>query len=144
MLIVLSLRMKESRKQADVMGKMQAMIRDLQATKQTGDQRLLEAEDEAKSQSRRAESRERTLQEVYSTLLAYEKRCGNNLYTSQDALGVAVEKVLHDLEHANHSLRESLLLVRQCVMFYFTQHFYQGFEMLFLTLYFPFLTHCAS
>ncbi|XP_014027770.2 coiled-coil domain-containing protein 158 isoform X2 [Salmo salar] len=107
------LRMKESRKQADVMGKMQAMIRDLQATKQTGDQRLLEAEDEAKSQSRRAESRERTLQEVYSTLLAYEKRCGNNLYTSQDALGVAVEKVLHDLEHANHSLRESLLLLKE-------------------------------
>uniref|UniRef100_A0A673X8Y3 Coiled-coil domain-containing protein 158-like n=1 Tax=Salmo trutta TaxID=8032 RepID=A0A673X8Y3_SALTR len=107
------LRMKESRKQADVMGKMQAMIRELQATKQIGDQRLLEAEDEAKSQSRRAESRERTLQEVYSTLLAYEKRCGNNLYTSQDALGVAVEKVVHDLEHANHSLRESLLLLKE-------------------------------
>ncbi|XP_035641009.1 coiled-coil domain-containing protein 158-like isoform X2 [Oncorhynchus keta] len=107
------LRMKESRKQADVMGKMQAMIRELQAAKQTGDQRLLEAEDEAKSQSRRTESRERTLQEVYSTLLAYEKRCGNNLYTSQDALGVAVEKVLHDLEHANHSLRESLLLLKE-------------------------------
>uniref|UniRef100_A0A8C7GPS7 Coiled-coil domain-containing protein 158 n=1 Tax=Oncorhynchus kisutch TaxID=8019 RepID=A0A8C7GPS7_ONCKI len=107
------LRMKESRKQADVMGKMQAMIRELQAAKQTGDQRLLEAEDEAKSQSRRTESRERTLQEVYSTLLAYEKRCGNNLYTSQDALGVAVEKVLHDLEHANHNLRESLLLLKE-------------------------------
>ncbi|XP_024255853.1 coiled-coil domain-containing protein 158 isoform X4 [Oncorhynchus tshawytscha] len=107
------LRTKESRKQADVMGKMQAMIRELQAAKQTGDQRLLEAEDEVKSQSRRTESRERTLQEVYSTLLAYEKRCGNNLYTSQDALGVAVEKVLHDLEHANHNLRESLLLLKE-------------------------------
>ncbi|XP_038859018.1 coiled-coil domain-containing protein 158-like isoform X3 [Salvelinus namaycush] len=107
------LRTKESRKQADVMGKMQAMIRELQAAKQTGDQRLLEAEEEAKSQSGRAESRERTLQEVYSTLLAYEKRCGNNSYTSQDALGVAVEKVLHDLEHANHNLRESLLLLKE-------------------------------
>uniref|UniRef100_A0A4W5QSG0 Coiled-coil domain containing 158 n=1 Tax=Hucho hucho TaxID=62062 RepID=A0A4W5QSG0_9TELE len=109
------LRTKESRKQADVMGKMQAMIRELQATKQTRDQRLLEAEDEAKSQSRRAESRERTLQEVYSTLLAYEKRCGNNSYTSQDALSVAVEKVLQDLEHANHNLRESLLLLKEQV-----------------------------
>ncbi|KAK6312929.1 hypothetical protein J4Q44_G00162760 [Coregonus suidteri] len=107
------LRMKESRKQADVIGKMQAMIRELQVTKQTWDQRLLEAEDEAKSQSRRAESMERTLQEVYSTLLAYEKRCGNNSYTSQDALGVAVEKVLQDLEHANHNLRESLLLLKE-------------------------------
>ncbi|CAB1319522.1 unnamed protein product [Coregonus sp. 'balchen'] len=92
------LRMKESRKQADVIGKMQAMIRELQVTKQTWDQRLLEAEDEAKSQSRRAESMERTLQEVYSTLLAYEKRCGNNSYTSQDALGVAVEKLKEQME----------------------------------------------
>ncbi|XP_041720635.1 coiled-coil domain-containing protein 158 isoform X3 [Coregonus clupeaformis] len=106
-------RMKESRKQADVMGKMQAIIRELQTNKQTGDQRLLEAEDEAKSQSRKAESMERTLQEVYSTLLAYEKRCRNNLYTSHDALGVAVEKVIQDLENENHNLRERFLLLKE-------------------------------
>uniref|UniRef100_A0A673X746 Coiled-coil domain-containing protein 158-like n=1 Tax=Salmo trutta TaxID=8032 RepID=A0A673X746_SALTR len=107
------LRMKESRKQADVMGKMHAIIRVLQINKQTGDQRLLEAEEEAKSQSRKAESMEHTLQEVHSTLLAYEKRCRNYLYTSHDALGVAVEKVLQDLEHENHNLRERFLLVEE-------------------------------
>ncbi|XP_023834419.1 coiled-coil domain-containing protein 158-like isoform X3 [Salvelinus sp. IW2-2015] len=107
------LRMKESRKQADVMGKMHAIIRALQINKQTGDQRLLEAEEEAKSQSRKAESMERILQEVHSTLLAYEKRCRNDLYTSHDALGVAVEKVLQDLEHENHNLRERFLLVEE-------------------------------
>ncbi|XP_014016081.1 coiled-coil domain-containing protein 158 [Salmo salar] len=107
------LRMKESRKQADVMGKMHAIIRVLQINKQTGDQMLLEAEEEAKSQSRKAESMERTLQEVHSTLLAYEKRCRNYLYTSHDALGVAVEKVLQDLEHENHNLRERFLLVEE-------------------------------
>lgn len=116
MLIVLSLRMKESRKQADVMGKMHAIIRALQINKQTGDQRLLEAEEEAKSQSSKAESMERTLQEVHSTLLAYEKRCRNYLYSSHDALGVAVQKVLQDLEHENHNLRERFLLVIQSVL----------------------------
>uniref|UniRef100_A0A4W5N1F3 Uncharacterized protein n=1 Tax=Hucho hucho TaxID=62062 RepID=A0A4W5N1F3_9TELE len=107
------LRMKERRKQADVMGKMHAIIRMLQTNKQTGDQKLLEAEEEAKSQSRKAESMERTLQEVHSTLLAYEKRCKSYLYTSHDALGVAVEKVLQDLEHENHNLRERFLLVEE-------------------------------
>ncbi|XP_020345235.1 coiled-coil domain-containing protein 158 isoform X2 [Oncorhynchus kisutch] len=107
------LRMKESRKQADVMGKMHAIIRALQINKQTGDQRLLEAEEEAKSQSSKAESMEHTLQEVHSTLLAYEKRCRNYLYSSHDALGVAVQKVLQDLEHENHNLRERFLLVEE-------------------------------
>ncbi|XP_070992602.1 coiled-coil domain-containing protein 158-like isoform X1 [Oncorhynchus clarkii lewisi] len=107
------LRMKESRKQADVMGKMHAIIRALQINKQTGDQRLLEAEEEAKSQSSKAESMERTLQEVHSTLLAYEKRCRNYLYSSHDTLGVAVQKVLQDLEHENHNLRERFLLVEE-------------------------------
>ncbi|XP_064793734.1 coiled-coil domain-containing protein 158-like isoform X3 [Oncorhynchus masou masou] len=107
------LRMKESRKQADVMGKMHAIIRALQINKQTGDQRLLEAEEEAKSQSSKAESMERTLQEVHSTLLAYEKRCRNYLYSNHDALGVAVQKVLQDLEHENRNLRERFLLVEE-------------------------------
>uniref|UniRef100_A0AAY5LD31 Coiled-coil domain-containing protein 158-like n=1 Tax=Esox lucius TaxID=8010 RepID=A0AAY5LD31_ESOLU len=107
------LRMKESRKQTKVIGKMHAMIQELQATERTGHQRLLKAEDEAKSQCRRAESLERTLQEVYSTLSAYDKRTGSCSFTIQQALGEAVGRLLQDLEHENHSLRERLLQVEE-------------------------------
>ncbi|KAL0979632.1 hypothetical protein UPYG_G00187530 [Umbra pygmaea] len=105
------LRLKENRKQADVMGEMQAMMRKLQASKQAAEQRLLEAEDEAESHARRAEAHERTLQEVYSTLLAYDKPSGNSSYTNPVTLCDTVEKVLQDLEHDNNNLRERLVQV---------------------------------
>ncbi|KAJ8006041.1 hypothetical protein DPEC_G00124150 [Dallia pectoralis] len=107
------LRMKESRKQAKVIGKMQAMITELQSAAHTGHERLLEAEAEARSQARRAESSERTLQNVYSTVSAYDRHTGRCSFTIQEALEDAVERLLQDFQHENHSLRERIQQVEE-------------------------------
>ncbi|KAG7481584.1 hypothetical protein MATL_G00068120 [Megalops atlanticus] len=113
---LLELRMKESQGQADLVGKLQQTIGELQARKQAGDQRLLDAEERAQSLCRKKEALELSLQEVISVLMVYEKGSGRNTYVVQHAaspdqlsLGAAVGSVLKDLEAENVSLRGRIL-----------------------------------
>ncbi|XP_067084182.1 coiled-coil domain-containing protein 158-like [Osmerus mordax] len=110
------LRTKESRKHTSQMGSLQATIVELQATNPCGDQRLLEAEEEAKDLSMKAKSMDQAVDKVYCTLSVYEKRLGNTsgigkdvAGRGQDSLAAAVERVLQNFEQENNKLRERLL-----------------------------------
>ncbi|KAM6964832.1 coiled-coil domain-containing protein 158-like [Aplochiton taeniatus] len=110
------LRLKESKTQTDLMGKMQGVMRELQSTKWSGDHKLQEAEENAMALKSKAESMEHTIQEVYSILRTHEKQCGGISPVSQDTaantshvpLGLAVKKILQDLEDVNRSLQGNM------------------------------------
>ncbi|KAG9354421.1 hypothetical protein JZ751_001130, partial [Albula glossodonta] len=77
---------------------------------------LLEAEKRVESLYRKQEVLENTLQDVSSSLLAYEKRSAKIANVDQDAenlgqvpLGIAVARVLQDLEAENSDLKGRLL-----------------------------------
>ncbi|KAI1900488.1 hypothetical protein AGOR_G00050450 [Albula goreensis] len=113
---LLDQRVKESQKQADLVGKLQGTITELQDSKQAADNMLLEAEKRVESLYRKQEVLENTLQDVSSSLLAYEKRSAKIANVDQDAenlgqvpLGIAVARVLQDLEAENSDLKGRLL-----------------------------------
>ncbi|KAM3868432.1 coiled-coil domain-containing protein 158-like [Diretmus argenteus] len=114
--VLSDLRMKDSRKHVSQMEKMLCMLEELQSTKRSGDPKLQGTQEEATSLSRRVETIEQTIKEVYPTSMSHEKRCGNNSVTRADAatgprqppLGDLAAKV-EDLDNKTDQLRERLL-----------------------------------
>ncbi|XP_036455004.1 coiled-coil domain-containing protein 158-like [Colossoma macropomum] len=118
---LIDLRMEESRKQSELMEQLQGALQELDSLKQTGEQKLMEAEDKAKAFSKRAETMEEMLQDMFLRLSHYEKRSGKGNYLLCDGtfspskllLGPAVEKALQDLENENCGLQEQLQLMER-------------------------------
>ncbi|KAL7836684.1 hypothetical protein AOLI_G00279680 [Acnodon oligacanthus] len=118
---LIDLRMEESRKQSELMEQLQGALQELDSLKQTGEQKLMEAEDKAKALSKRAETMEEMLQDMFLRLSHYEKRNGKGSYLLCDGtfspskllLGPAVEKALQDLENENCGLQEQLQLMEK-------------------------------
>uniref|UniRef100_A0A667Y1P5 Coiled-coil domain containing 158 n=2 Tax=Myripristis murdjan TaxID=586833 RepID=A0A667Y1P5_9TELE len=77
--------MKDSTKHVDQMEQMLCILEELQITKRSGDQKLQETEHEAIFLSRKVEAMERTIKEMYPTLVSHDKLCGHNSITSLDA-----------------------------------------------------------
>ncbi|KAI4901673.1 hypothetical protein NFI96_008117 [Prochilodus magdalenae] len=119
------LRMKESRKQSELLEQLQGALQELDSLKQTGEQKLVEAEDTAKAFKRRAETMEEMLQDMFARLSHYEKRSGKGNYLRCDGtfspskilLGPAVEKALEDLENENYDLQDRLQLACHLLLF---------------------------
>lgn len=101
------------------MEKMLCMLEELQITKRSGDLKLQETEDEALALSRKVETLEWTIKEVYCTLLSHEKQCGHNSLTSPNIAtsprqlcpGDLAAKVLEDLNNETFEIHERLFLV---------------------------------
>ncbi|KAL7839740.1 hypothetical protein SRHO_G00263980 [Serrasalmus rhombeus] len=118
---LMDLRMEESRKQSELMEQLQEALQELDSLKQTGEQELMEAEDKAKAFSKRAETMEEMLQDMFLRLSHYEKRSGKGNYLLCDGtfspsklrLGPAVEKALQDLENENCGLQKQLQLMER-------------------------------
>ncbi|KAJ8381188.1 hypothetical protein SKAU_G00019660, partial [Synaphobranchus kaupii] len=117
---LLDQRVKECQRQADLVGKLQGTIRELQGSKQVGDHMLLEAENQVELLCKKQVALDQTLQEVGSALLDYEKRSAMSAYMDQVSaspgnysLGMAVGRVLQDLDMENANLKEKLLLVEE-------------------------------
>ncbi|XP_064152418.1 coiled-coil domain-containing protein 158-like isoform X2 [Anguilla rostrata] len=117
---LLEQRVKESHRQADLVGKLQGTIRELQGSKQVADHMLLEAENQVELLCRKQEALDQTLQEVGSALLDYEKRVAKRTYMDKvsaspglHSLGKMVGTVLQDLVMENASLKEKLLPIEE-------------------------------
>ncbi|XP_066510376.1 coiled-coil domain-containing protein 158-like isoform X2 [Hoplias malabaricus] len=113
---LVELRTKESRKQSKLMGQLQETLLELDSLKQSGEQKLMEAEDQAIAFRRRAKCLDEMLQDMFIRLSNYEKCSGKSNYLGCDGtfspteflLGPAVEKALQDLEKDNCSLQDRL------------------------------------
>ncbi|KAF7663475.1 hypothetical protein LDENG_00210660 [Lucifuga dentata] len=114
--VLSDLRMLDSKKHADQMEKMLCMLEELQITKRSGDQKLQDTEDEALALSRKVETLERTIKDLYCTLLPHEKRCGHNSLTSLNIVtsprqlcsGDLAANMLEDLDNETDKLHERL------------------------------------
>ncbi|XP_072521215.1 coiled-coil domain-containing protein 158-like isoform X6 [Salminus brasiliensis] len=111
------LRMKESTKQSELMGQLQEALQELHKVKQ----KLMEAEDRAESFSKKAETMEQMLKDMFVRLRQYEKRSGKSSYLCCDGtfspsklpLGPAMEKALQDLENESCGFQEKLQLMER-------------------------------
>ncbi|XP_056147350.1 coiled-coil domain-containing protein 158-like [Lampris incognitus] len=117
--VLSDLRMADSSKHASQIEKMQEALCELQSAKQSSDQKLQEMEDKARSLSGKAKSMERTIREVYTSLVAHNKHYEDSTVAADDAasspwqlpLEVFAAKVVDKLEHENNRLRERLSLL---------------------------------
>ena len=107
--------MKDSRRHAGEMERAQAALCDLLTTQRSGEEKRQRVEEEARVLSRKAESLEGTVSELYSTLMAHRHggSTGAGLPTpgSQGQLmplGRLAVEVLEDLEQERDQLRERL------------------------------------
>ncbi|GLD54316.1 coiled-coil domain-containing protein 158 isoform X6 [Lates japonicus] len=113
--VLSDLRLKDSRKHVDQMEQMLCMLEELQNIKRAADQRLQETEDEALALYRKVETLEQMMKETYSSLLSYEKQCGDsvitspNIATSSRQLSAAA-KLTEDFNNDTVKLQERLFL----------------------------------
>ncbi|XP_015219150.2 coiled-coil domain-containing protein 158 [Lepisosteus oculatus] len=114
------IRQKESRGQAELINKLQASVRELEAARLAQEQEMRDAASRAEPLSRKRAAQEQALQEVRSELLAHEQRSGKKAHENEvtatlndQNLGTALGKVLRALEAENAALRGRVLPVAE-------------------------------
>uniref|UniRef100_A0A4W6EGD4 Coiled-coil domain containing 158 n=1 Tax=Lates calcarifer TaxID=8187 RepID=A0A4W6EGD4_LATCA len=113
--VLSDLRLKDSRKHVDQMEQMLCMLEELQNIKRAADQRLQETEDEALALYRKVETLEQMMKETYSSLLSYEKQCGDSVITSPNVATSSRQpsagaKLTEDFNNDTVKLQEKLFL----------------------------------